>query len=183
MAEASSSEYRVANEERLRTLITAILEHQHVRNDDAALVAEILISADLRGIESHGIARLESYYCSRIDAGMLNPQPQVSVVRETPSSLVIDADNGLGHPVSARTMAQVIDKARQCGTAFAAVRNSNHFGIAGFYAMMALEHDMIGICATNSVRYGAPTFGRGIMLGTNPLAFAIPTGEELPYVF
>lgn len=183
MSRVVSTDYRLTTEERLRLLIADLLTHAGVSTDDAAIVAEILAASDLRGIESHGVARLESYYLSRIRAGVLNPKPNITTVRETPSSLVLDGDNGLGHPTSYRAMQKVIEKARVCGSAFAAVRNSNHFGIAGFYAMMALEHDMIGICATNSVRYGAPTNGRGIMLGTNPLAFAVPAKNEPAFVF
>jgi L-2-hydroxycarboxylate dehydrogenase (NAD+) len=145
-------------------------------------VAE-LASSDLRGIESHGAARLESYYVSRFRSAVLNPRPNVRTLKDTPSSLSVDGDNGLGHPVAYRAMQSVIEKAKSNGSAFATVRNSNHFGIAGFYAMMALEHDMIGIASTNSVRYGAPTFGRSIMLGTNPLAFAIPSASEPHFVF
>lgn len=183
MSGVASTEYRLTTEERLRGLVKALLEQAGVGADDATLVAQILAAADLRGIESHGVGRLESYYLSRIRAGALNPKPDVKVVRETPSTIVLDGDNGLGHPVSYRAMQQVIEKAKNCGSAFGAVRNSNHFGIAGFYAMLALESDMIGICATNSVRYGAPTFGRGIMIGTNPLAFAIPAQDEPAFVF
>ncbi|GAC1309816.1 MAG: Ldh family oxidoreductase [Vulcanimicrobiaceae bacterium] len=103
-------------------------------------------------------------------------------MRETPTSIVIDADNGLGHPAGRAAMEAVIAKASASGTAFGAVRNSNHYGIAGYYAMLALEHDMIGIASTNSVRYAAPTFGRDLMLGTNPWAYAIPAGSEPAFV-
>jgi LDH2 family malate/lactate/ureidoglycolate dehydrogenase len=135
---------------------------------DAAVVADVLVAADLRGIESHGVARLESYYVSRLRKDLMAPRPTVTTLRETPSSLVLDAGNGLGHPVSKHAMEQVIEKAKASGSAFAAVRNSNHYGIAGYYAMMALEHDMIGIASTNTVRYGAPTYGSDMLLGTNP---------------
>jgi LDH2 family malate/lactate/ureidoglycolate dehydrogenase len=95
---------------------------------------------------------------------------------------VLDAGNGLGHPAGKRAMLSVIEKAKHSGVAFGAVKNSNHYGIAGYYAMLALEHDMIGIASTNSVRYGAPTYGKDIMLGTNPWAYAIPTHNEPPFV-
>jgi LDH2 family malate/lactate/ureidoglycolate dehydrogenase len=179
---AVASEYRLAGEQQLKRFVADVLAKVGVAPGDAATVAEVLVSADLRGIESHGVARLETYYVSRILSGKLEAKPAVGVVRETPSSLLLDAGNGLGHPAGKRAMLSVIEKAKANGAAFATVRNSNHFGIAGYYAMLALEHDMIGIASTNSVRYGAPTFGRDIMLGTNPFAYAIPTSEEPPFV-
>ena len=98
------------------------------------------------------------------------------MIRETPTSILIDAGNGLGHPVAKRTMEQIIAKAKEHGAAFGAVRNSNHYGIAGYYAMLGLEHDLVGMASTNTVRYGAPTYGRDLMLGTNPFAYAVPDG-------
>ncbi|MEA2787196.1 MAG: hypothetical protein QOF71_3300 [Candidatus Eremiobacteraeota bacterium] len=182
MADVITSEYRLATEPGLRTFVTTVLEKVGVPAEDAATVADVLIAADLRGVESHGVARLESYYVSRIRAGQLDPHPELKTVRETAASVLTDAGNGLGHPAGKRTMERVLDKAAQTGAAFGAVRNSNHFGIAGYYAMLALDRDMIGIASTNSVRYGAPTFGRDIMLGTNPLAFAIPAKNEPAFV-
>jgi len=182
MADVITSEYRLATEPGLRTFVATVLEKVGVPAEDAAAVADVLIAADLRGVESHGVARLESYYVSRIRNGELDPQPELKTVRETPASVLTDAGNGLGHPAGKRTMERVLDKAAQTGAAFGAVRNSNHFGIAGYYAMLALDRDMIGIASTNSVRYGAPTFGRDIMLGTNPLAFAIPARNEPAFV-
>ncbi len=182
MADVITSEYRLAVESGLRTFVAAALEKVGVPAEDAAIVADVLVAADLRGVESHGVARLESYYVSRIRAGQLEPKAELKTVRETPTSVLTDAGNGLGHPAGHRTMERVLDKAAQTGAAFGAVRNSNHFGIAGYYAMLALDRDMIGIASTNSVRYGAPTFGRDIMLGTNPLAFAIPAKNEPAFV-
>jgi L-2-hydroxycarboxylate dehydrogenase (NAD+) len=182
MADVITSEYRLATEPGLRTFVTTVLEKVGVPAEDAATVADVLIAADLRGVESHGVARLEAYYVSRIRAGQLDPHPTLETVRETPTSVLTDAGNGLGHPAGKKTMERVLDKAAQSGAAFGAVRNSNHFGIAGYYAMLALDRDMIGIASTNSVRYGAPTFGRDILLGTNPLAFAIPAKNEPAFV-
>jgi LDH2 family malate/lactate/ureidoglycolate dehydrogenase len=182
MADVITSEYRLAVETGLRTFVATVLEKVGVPAEDAAVVADVLVAADLRGVESHGVARLESYYVSRIRAGQLDPKAELKTVRETPTSVLTDAGNGLGHPAGKRTMDRVIAKAAQSGAAFGATRNSNHFGIAGYYAMLALDHDMIGIASTNSVRYGAPTFGRDIMLGTNPLAFAIPAQTEPAFV-
>jgi len=182
MADVITSEYRLATEPGLRTFVTTVLEKVGVPAEDAATVADVLVAADLRGVESHGVARLESYYVSRIRAGQLDPHPELKTVRETRASVLTDAGNGLGHPAGKRTMDRVLEKAAQNGAAFGAVRNSNHFGIAGYYAMLALDRDMIGIASTNSVRYGAPTFGRDVMLGTNPLAFAIPAKNEPAFV-
>jgi LDH2 family malate/lactate/ureidoglycolate dehydrogenase len=159
-----------------------VLQKMGVAREDAAIVADVLVAADLRGIESHGVARLESFYVTRLRSGVMTPTPAVQTVRETPTSILVDAGNGLGHPVAKRTMEAVIAKAEQSGSAFGAVRNSNHYGIAGYYAMMGLPKDVIGIASTNTVRYGAPTFGRDMLLGTNPLAFAIPAQNEPAFV-
>jgi LDH2 family malate/lactate/ureidoglycolate dehydrogenase len=179
---AVDAEYRLSTEEKLKAFVNAALTKIGVAAQDAAVVADVLVAADLRGIESHGVARLESHYVSRIRSGKLKAAPDVKVVHETPTSIVFDADNGLGHPAGKRAMLAVIEKAKARGCAFGAVRNSNHFGIAGYYAMLALEHDLIGITSTNSVRYGAPTYGKQIMLGTNPFAYAIPAGREPAFV-
>jgi len=149
---------------------------------DARDVADVLLAADLRGIESHGLARLRHFYVDRIRRGAIDPSARPTIVRETATTLAFDAHNGLGHPPAKHAMAQTIAKARAQGCAFATVRNSNHFGIAGYYAMMALEHDLIGIASTDSIHYGAPTFGSSKKFGTNPFAFAIPAGEEPPFV-
>ena len=179
---AVETKYRLSTESKLKSFVTEVLTKVGVAKPDAETVADVLVAADLRGIESHGLARLEAYYVARIRSGKLNAAPQPSVVRETPTSILLDADNGLGHPAGKRAMLAVLDKAKQSGAAFGAVRNSNHFGIAGYYAMLALDRDMIGIASTNSVRYGAPTYGRDIMLGTNPWAYAIPAQNEPPFV-
>ena len=177
------TEYRLSTEEKLKGFVADVLTELGVDRSDAQTVGDVLVAADLRGVESHGVARLESYYVNRIRSGKLEARPNVTVARETPSSILLDAGNGLGHPAGKRAMLAVIEKAKQNGSAFGAVRNSNHFGIAGYYAMLALEHDLIGIASTNSVRYGAPTFGKSIMLGTNPFAYAIPAAEEPDFVF
>jgi L-2-hydroxycarboxylate dehydrogenase (NAD+) len=174
--------YQLTTEEKLKHFIVEVLERSGVARAHAHVVADVLAAADLRGIESHGVARLESYYVGRIRSGHLKPRPNYSIVRESPTSIVYDADNGLGHPVSKMAMEAVIAKAREFGAAFGAVRNSNHYGIAGYYAMMALEHDMIGMSSTNSVKYAAATFGREVVLGTNPFAFAVPAGNEPAFV-
>ena len=182
MADVVASEYRLSTESGLKAFAATALRTVGVPAEDAAIAADVLVAADMRGIESHGVARLEAYYVNRIRAGQLDPTPKVSTVRETATSILVDAANGLGHPAGKRTMDAVLDKAERAGAAFGAVRGSNHFGIAGYYAMMALDRDMIGIASTNSVRFAAPTFGRDVLLGTNPLAFAIPAKNEPAFV-
>ncbi len=148
---------------------------------DARTAAEVLVSADLRGVDSHGVARLSGYLRLR-EAGRVNPRPRIRIVHETPSTAVIDGDAGLGLVVAPFAMRVAIEKARTAGTGWVSVRNSNHFGIAGYHAMMALEHDMTGIAMTNASALVAPTFGIERMLGTNPIAVAIPALEQPPFV-
>jgi len=139
----------------------------------AALATEVLLSADIRGIDSHGVARLIGYV--RLwEAQRINAIPNVKVIHETPSTAVVDGDAGLGLVVAPIAMQIAIDKAKQVGTGWVSVQNSNHFGIAGYHAMMALDHDMIGIAMTNASALVAPTFSIEKMLGTNPIAVAIP---------
>lgn len=148
---------------------------------DAETATRVLLSADLRGIDSHGIARL-SGYIRLWEAGRVNARPDVKVIHETPSTAVVDGDRGLGLVVAPFAMQVAIDKARQVGTGWVSVQNSNHYGIAGWHAMMALQHDMIGISMTNASALVAPTFSTERMLGTNPIAVAIPAGTEPAFV-
>jgi len=148
---------------------------------DADTAARSLLSADLRGVDSHGVARL-SGYIRLWEVQRVNATPKIAIVHESPSTAVIDGDRGLGLVVAPFAMQVAIDKARQCGTGWVSVRNSNHFGIAGHHAMMALQHDMIGMAMTNASALVAPTYSRERMLGTNPIAITIPAGEEPPFV-
>ena len=148
---------------------------------DARLATEVLLNADLRGIDSHGIARL-SGYIRLWEARRINAMPDIRIVHESPSTAVVDGDGGLGLVVAPKAMEIAIRKANTAGTGWVAVRNSNHFGIAGHHAMMALEHDMIGIAMTNASPLVAPTFSVERLLGTNPIAVAIPAGEQPPFV-
>jgi L-2-hydroxycarboxylate dehydrogenase (NAD+) len=147
----------------------------------AELAAKALLSADLRGVDSHGIARL-SGYVRLWQAQRVNTNPQIKVVHETPSTAVVDGDKGLGLVVGPAAMQMAIDKAKQVGTGWVSVKNSNHFGIAGFHGMMALQHDMIGIAMTNASATVAPTFAKERLLGTNPICVVIPAGKEQPFV-
>jgi L-2-hydroxycarboxylate dehydrogenase (NAD+) len=148
---------------------------------DAAIAAAVLVAADARGIPSHGVARL-GRYVNGLETGLVLPHAPAEQVVDTPSSLVVDAHGGMGAPVSYRTMKEVIAKARRNGAAFGCVRDSNHFGIAGYYAMLALPEDMLGVAMTNTAALGVPTFGRQVMYGTNPLAFAAPAEQERAFV-
>ena len=149
--------------------------------EDAELAATVLISADLRGIDSHGIARLVGYV--RLwEVGRMNPTPNIKIIHETPSTAVVDGDKGLGLVVAPKAMQIAIEKAKQVGTGWVSVKNSNHFGIAGYHAMMAMQNDMIGMAMTNASALVAPTYSAEKLLGTNPIAVAIPAGNEAPYV-
>lgn len=147
----------------------------------AASAAEVLVAADLRGIDSHGVARL-SGYVRLWEAKRVNAKPVVQLIHETPSTGVIDGDQGLGLVVAPIAMKVAIEKARQVGTGWVSVCNSNHFGIAAYHAMMALEEDMIGMVMTNASALVAPTFAKERMLGTNPICVAIPAGTEPAFV-
>ncbi|AWO00755.1 malate dehydrogenase [Chitinophaga alhagiae] len=149
--------------------------------DQASLATTVLLSADLRGIDSHGVARL-SGYVRLWEAGRINARPNIQVVHETPSTAVVDGDSGLGLVVAPFAMQVAMDKARTAGTGWVSVRHSNHFGIAGYHAMMPLQQDMIGMAMTNASPLVAPTFATERMLGTNPIAVAIPAGSQPPFV-
>jgi LDH2 family malate/lactate/ureidoglycolate dehydrogenase len=148
---------------------------------DATIAANSLLAADMRGVDSHGVARL-SGYVRLWEAKRINPKPVIKIVHETPSTAVVTGDAGLGLVVAPFAMQVAIDKAKKVGTGWVSVKNSNHFGIAGSHAMMALQHDMIGIAMTNASALVAPTFSTERMLGTNPIAVAIPAGNEQPFV-
>jgi L-2-hydroxycarboxylate dehydrogenase (NAD+) len=148
---------------------------------DAETATKALLSADLRGVDSHGIARLIGYV--RLwEVNRINAKPNVHIVHETPSTAVVDGDRGLGLVVAPAAMQVAIDKAKIAGTGWVSVKNSNHFGIAGYHAMMALDNDMIGIAMTNASPLVAPTFSVERLLGTNPIAVAIPAGTEPAFV-
>jgi L-2-hydroxycarboxylate dehydrogenase (NAD+) len=149
--------------------------------DQTELATEVLLSADLRGIDSHGIARL-SGYLRLWEAKRINANPVIKIVHETPSTAVIDGDGGLGLVVAPKAMEVAIAKAKNAGTGWVAVKNSNHFGIAGYHAMKALQHDMIGMAMTNASPLVAPTFSVERLLGTNPIAVAIPAAQQPAFV-
>jgi len=151
-----------------------------VPEEDARICTDVLITSDLRGIESHGIGRLKYYY-DRIKAGVQFTQTRLEVVKETETTALVDGHHGMGHVIAYRSMRTAMEKARQYGLGAVAVRNSTHFGIAGYYPLMAAAEGMIGLTVTNARPAVAPTFSTEPMLGTNPIAFAAPT--DLPYPF
>jgi LDH2 family malate/lactate/ureidoglycolate dehydrogenase len=160
------------------------LQRMDVPLDDARVTAEILVEADLMGIESHGVAHLTVHpsYVLGLRQGVVNPRPNIHVVHETPSTALVDGDGGLGPVVGYRAMGIAIQKAKECGTGMVAVTRSRHYGVAGYYALMAVPYDMIGLALTNSPPFVAPTFGRRRMLGTNPIAVAVPTASGHPFL-
>jgi L-2-hydroxycarboxylate dehydrogenase (NAD+) len=166
----------------LRNYAEKFFVNHHISPEDAEIAADILLAADLRGVDSHGIIRLDTYYGSRLRSGLIDPSSPIKIIQESMTTLVLDGCNGMGQVVGFHAMEKCIEKARQTGLAMVAVRNSNHYGIAGYYAMMALPHDMIGISFTNSQPLVAPTYGRKAMIGTNPIAVAVPSDQEYPYV-
>lgn len=150
-------------------------------DEDAKTACDTLLSADLRGVDSHGVARLNGYV--RLwKKGRVNTTPDIGIVHETPGTAVVDGDSGLGLVVAPYAMQVAIEKAKNTGTGWVSVRNSNHYGIAGYHAMKALPHDMIGISMTNASPLVAPTFSKERLLGTNPIAVAIPAKDEPPFV-
>ncbi len=148
---------------------------------DAEICADVLMESDRRGIESHGVNRFKPIYLDRIKAGILNPVTQYEVVRETATTAVVDGHDGMGMVISKRAMQTAIDKAKQYGMGMVAVRNSSHYGIAGYWATMATQQGLIGMTGTNARPSIAPTFGVENMLGTNPLTIAFPTDEPFPF--
>lgn len=149
--------------------------------EDALLASDVLLSADLRGVDSHGLARL-SGYVRLWQAGRINATPKMKIIHETPSTAVIDADAALGLVAAPFAMKIAIEKAKNAGTGWVAVQNSNHYGIAGYHAMLALDHDMIGWSMTNASPLVSPTFSKSRLLGTNPISLAIPANKQPPFV-
>ncbi len=165
----------------LKKHVADIFEKLGVRRRDAEITADVLVTSDQRGIPSHGVARLKRYV-DGIRRGVMVPDAEIEVLRETQTTLLVSGHDGLGQPVSYYTMEMVIDKAKKNGLAVAAVRDSNHFGIAAYYSMMALPHNLIGISMTNAAPLVVPTNGKDLFFGTNPISVAVPTKDEPAWV-
>ena len=162
--------------------MTAAFTKIGLPEDEARLCADVLLESDRRGIESHGCNRFKPIYIDRINAGILNPVTKIDILKETPTTVVLDANDGMGMVASKKAMDMIIEKAKIYGLGMAAVTNSSHYGIAGYWASMAVKENMIGITGTNARPSIAPTFGVENMLGTNPLTFGMPTDEPFPFM-
>ncbi len=160
------------------SFMTDVFEAYGVPREDAEICADVLAESDRRGIESHGCNRFKPIYLDRIDRGTLLPVTELEIVKETPTTVVADAHDGMGMVASYRVMEMLIEKAKKYGMAGGAIRNSTHYGIAGYWTGMAAKEGMVGITGTNARPSIAPTFGIENMMGTNPLTFSLPTDEE-----
>jgi L-2-hydroxycarboxylate dehydrogenase (NAD+) len=168
--------------ERMREFAIQALTRMGVPLEDARITTEILLVADVWGVRSHGIAHLKLYN-DRIKKGHQRATTKIEIVRDLPSTAVVDGGNGMGQVVGFHAMKLAIDKARQFGMGAVAVRNSSHYGIAGYYAKMAVDEGMLGMAFTNARPAVTPTFGAYPLLGTNPIAFGVPTDEPFPFLF
>ena len=167
--------------EQLHEFTARVFQHAGVPHAEAVLAADVLAAADLRGIDSHGVARLSTYF-DLLEAGRINPRPRLQVLRQTASTATVDGDNGLGLVVGPRANEIAMEKADAAGSGWVSVCHTNHYGIAGYYVLQALKRDLIGWAMTNSTRLVAPLWGAEGMLGTNPIAVAFPGKEEPPIV-
>jgi L-2-hydroxycarboxylate dehydrogenase (NAD+) len=166
----------------LENFMVDVFKGVGVPEEEAKICADVLITADKRGIDSHGIGRLKPMYYDRIRAGIQSPKTNIEIVRNSLTTAIVDGHNGMGQVIAKKSMALAIEKAKKMGLGMVAVRNSTHYGIAGYYVLMAIEAGMIGISGTNARPAIAPTFGVENMLGTNPLTFGMPSDEEFPFV-
>ncbi|MHA2280395.1 MAG: Ldh family oxidoreductase [Promethearchaeota archaeon] len=165
----------------LKRFMKDVFIRLEVPEEDAEVIADVLITSDLRGIDSHGIQRCKMYY-DRIKAGIYNPKTEIEIVNDNNATAVIDGHCGMGHVIAYKAMKLAIEKAKKFGLGSVAVRNSTHFGIAGYYSLMAIKEGMIGFVTTNTRPAVPPTFGVEPMLGTNPLTYGAPTDEEFPFL-
>ncbi|MBN2605533.1 MAG: Ldh family oxidoreductase [Bacilli bacterium] len=172
----------VVSWEVLEDFMVQAFEKVGIPREDAIFCADVLLESDRRGIESHGVNRFKPIYIDRIMAGIQHPVTNIEIVRETKTTAVLDGHDGMGMIVSKRAMEMAIEKAKEYGLSMVTVRNSTHYGIAGYYATMATKAGMIGMTGTNARPSIAPTFGVENMLGTNPLTIGFPTNDEFPFV-
>ena len=170
----------LVNTKELNFFTKKVLIHAGLSNEDAQITTNVLLSADKRGISSHGVARLKRYL-DAIKNGVIIPNATYEIVKETPVSLVIDGNGGMGAVIAYRAMNACIQKAKKNHLCFASIRNSNHYGIAGFYTLMALRENMIGFSTTNSAPLVVPTFAKDAVIGTNPISIGFP-GKKIPFL-
>ncbi len=171
----------IVQESRLKEFCNRVWTRLGVPEKDAQVTTDVLVLADLRGVESHGVARLPRYY-NDLKNGWTKPTDLSKIVKETKATALIDGGQSLGQVVGHKGMELAIKKARETAIGIVSVRNSHHYGIAGYYSLMALEHDLIGVSMTNAAPLVVPTFGRTAVLGTNPISLTAPTTEERPFV-
>jgi LDH2 family malate/lactate/ureidoglycolate dehydrogenase len=183
MADTAAEVIRV-DAQTLTRFVRTCFQKLGVPPDDAQIAADVLVAADLRGVDTHGTIRFNpsSWYVKWLRDGEMNPEPNIRRVTESASSALLDGDRGIGMVIGHRAIDIAISKARETGVGVVGVRNSRHFGMSAYYAMRALPHDMIGIAMTNASRLVVPTFGSQARFGTNPMCFAVPALEELPFV-
>ena len=174
----------LVDHQKLTRFVITAFEKLGVPPQDAAIAANVLVMADLRGVDTHGVIRFNpgSWYVKWLREGEMSPVPKIRIVSDAASSALLDGDRGIGMVIGHRAMELAIEKAKDCGVGMVGVRNSRHFGMSAYYAMRALPHDMIGISMTNAGRQVVPTFGRDAKFGTNPICFAAPAQKELPFV-
>ena len=172
------------NHRKLTRFVGGAFEKLGVPKEDAEIGANVLVQADLRGVDTHGVIRFnpQAWYVKWLTEGSMTARPNVRIVSESSSTALIDGDRGMGMVIGHRAMDIAIRKAKDTGIGMVAVRNSRHYGMSAYYSMMALPHDMIGIAMTNASRQVVPTFGREAKFGTNPMCFAVPADKELPFV-
>ena len=182
--ESSTEAMTRIDHRKLRRFVIASFEKFGVPKSDAEIAANALVMADLRGVDTHGVIRFNphSWYIKWLSEGSMKAKPDIKIIRETASSVLLDGDRGIGMVIGHRAMDLAIRKAKESGVAMVGVRNSRHFGMSANYAMQALPHDMIGIAMTNASRQVVPTFGRDARFGTNPICFAVPAKDERPFV-
>jgi L-2-hydroxycarboxylate dehydrogenase (NAD+) len=166
----------------LEKFMVNVMAKAGIPEADAKIVGDVLIQADKLGFDSHGVNRFKSIYLDRIKEGILNPVTNYKIIKEGPTTAVIDGQNGMGHVIAYNAMRMAIEKAKKYGMGMVAVRNSSHYGFAGYYPLMAAQENMIGITGTNARPSIAPTFGVENMLGTNPMTFGIPSDESFPFL-
>ena len=169
--------------EDLKATVAGVFEKMGVETADAQLGADVLVLADLRGVDSHGVSNMLKSYITGYQNGQINPRPDWKIIRETPSTANIDSDRGLGIIITPKAMDIAIQKAKNVGVGMVTIGNARHLGMASYHAMMAVEHDMIGVCMTSCPPSVVPTFGAEPRLGTNPIAVAAPAKNEPPFVF
>ncbi|MBI3328378.1 MAG: Ldh family oxidoreductase, partial [Nitrospinae bacterium] len=171
------------SEAALRQTVTAIFVQMHLTPEDAALGADVLVTTDLRGVDSHGVSNMLRSYVQSYQKGEINPQPHWRVVRESPSTATIDGDGGLGIILGPKAMRMAIDKAKTVGVGIITMYNGRHLGAVGHHAMLAAQEDMVGMCMTATQPSVVPTFGAEARFGTNPIAIAAPAKTQPPVLF